>query len=156
MKFKKILALALCCVMAVGLLPAVSFADDSVTRILACSDFQNPDGNDAGKQVVSAVVQVMATHAHAYLLNDYYEVALKNKYAQDRTSAQMLDMVVAGISAPFEFAYELGFGDASYLAGISWNPVGDSITKGTDVTASGGAAFARSIPLSRLSPLGSP
>jgi hypothetical protein len=86
---------------------------------------------------VSAVIQVMATHAHAYLLNDYYEVALKNKYAQDRTSAQMLDMVVAGISAPFEFAYELGFGDASYLAGISWNPVGDSITKGTDVTASG-------------------
>ena len=57
MKFKKILALALCCVMAVGLLPALSFADDSVTRILACSDFQNPDGNDAGKQVVSAVVQ---------------------------------------------------------------------------------------------------
>ena len=85
---------------------------------------------------VSAVVQVMATHAHAYLLNDYYEVALKNKYAQDRTSARMLDMVVAGISAPFEFAYELGFGDASYLAGISWNPVGESITQGTDVTAS--------------------
>ena len=65
-----------------------------------------------------------------------YEVALKNKYAQDRTSARMLDMVVAGISAPFEFAYELGFGDASYLAGISWNPVGESITQGTDVTAS--------------------
>lgn len=85
---------------------------------------------------VSAVVQVMATHAHAYLLNDYYEVALKNKYAQDRTSARMLDMVVAGISAPFEFAYELGFGDASYLAGISWNPVGESITQGSDVTAS--------------------
>ncbi|MBE6726904.1 MAG: hypothetical protein E7576_17220 [Ruminococcaceae bacterium] len=85
---------------------------------------------------VSAVIQVMATHAHAYLLNDYYEVALKNKYAQDKTSAQMLDMVVAGISAPFEFAYELGFGDASYLAGISWNPVGDSITQSTDVTAS--------------------
>ncbi|MBQ6065462.1 MAG: metallophosphoesterase [Clostridia bacterium] len=57
MKLKKILVLALCCVMAVGLLPAVSFADDSVTRILACSDFQNPDGNDAGKQVVSAVVR---------------------------------------------------------------------------------------------------
>ncbi len=46
-------------------------------------------------------------------------------------------MLVVEISAPFEFAYELGFGDASYLAGISWNPVGDSITKGTDVTASG-------------------
>ena len=86
---------------------------------------------------VSAVVQALATHAHAYLLNDYYEVALKNKYAQDKTTAEMLDMVVAGISAPFEFAYELGFGDASYLAGITWNPVGDSITKGTDVTASG-------------------
>ncbi len=86
---------------------------------------------------VSAVIQVMATHAHAYLLNDYYEVALKNKYAQDRTSADMLDIVVKGISAPFEFAYELGFGDASYLAGITWNPVGDSITQGSDVTASG-------------------
>ena len=86
---------------------------------------------------VSAVIQVMAVHAHAYLLNDYYEVALKNKYAQDRTSAEMLDIVVAGISAPFEFAYELGFGDASYLAGITWNPVGDSITKGSDTTASG-------------------
>ena len=85
---------------------------------------------------VSAVIQVLATHAHAYLLNDYYEVALKNKYAQDRTSAEMLDIVVSGISAPFEFAYELGFGASSYLGGISWNPVGDSISQGTDVTAS--------------------
>ena len=85
---------------------------------------------------VSAVVQVMAVHAHAHLLNDYYEVALKSKYAQDKYSAEMLDLVVAGISAPFEFAYELGFGSDSYLGNITFGPVSDSIGKGSDMTAS--------------------
>ena len=85
---------------------------------------------------VSAVIQVMAVHAHEHLLKDYYEVALKSKYAQDKYSAVMLDTVVAGISAPFEFAYELGFGSDSYLGNITFSPVSDSIDKGTDMTAS--------------------
>lgn len=85
---------------------------------------------------VSAVVQVLAVHAHEHLLKDYYEVALKSKYAQDKYSAEMLDLVVAGITAPFEFAYELGFGSDSYLGNITFGPVSDSISQGTDVTAS--------------------
>ena len=85
---------------------------------------------------VSAVIQVLSVHAHEYLLEGYYEVALKSKYAQDAYTAQMLDIVVAGISAPFEFAYELGFGTDSFLKTITFQPIADSITKGTDVTAS--------------------
>ena len=54
---KKILSLLLCCAVALAALPAVCFAADGVTRVLACSDFQNPDGNDAGKAVVAEVVQ---------------------------------------------------------------------------------------------------
>lgn len=92
---------------------------------------------------VSAVIQVLSTHAHEYLLEGYYEVALKSKYAQDMYTAQMLDIVVDGISAPFEFAYELGFGDDSFLNKITLTPITDSITKGTDVTAS---TFATLLP----------
>ncbi|MBR4962067.1 MAG: hypothetical protein IKY52_14315 [Clostridia bacterium] len=92
---------------------------------------------------VSAVIQVLSTHAHEYLLEGYYEVALKSKYAQDAYTAQMLDIVVAGISAPFEFAYELGFGSDSFLKTITFQPIADSITKGTDVTAS---TFATLLP----------
>lgn len=92
---------------------------------------------------VSAVIQVLSTHAHEYLLEGYYEVALKSKYAQDAYTAQMLDIVVDGISAPFEFAYELGFGDDSFLNKITFNPIAESITKGTDVTAS---TFATLLP----------
>lgn len=85
----------------------------------------------------SAVIQVMSIHAHENLLHDYYETALKSKYAQDEYTAKMLDLVVAGISAPFELAYEFGFSGSSYLGGITFLPVRDSIDKGTDVTASG-------------------
>lgn len=92
---------------------------------------------------VSAVIQVLSTHAHEYLLEGYYEVALKSKYAQDAYTAQMLDLVVEGISAPFEFAYELGFGADSFLNTITFQPIADSITKGTDVTAS---TFATLLP----------
>ena len=90
---------------------------------------------------VSAVIQVMSTHAHEYLREDYYEVALKSKYAQDPYTAQMLDIVVEGISAPFEFAYELGFGADSYLNTITFKPIVDSIKNGTIVTASSFASL---------------
>lgn len=92
---------------------------------------------------VSAVIQVLSTHAHENLLEKYYEVALKSKYAQDAYTAQMLDIVVAGISAPFEFAYEFGFGDDSFLNQITFNPIFESITNGTDMTAS---TFATRLP----------
>lgn len=92
---------------------------------------------------VSAVIQVLSTHAHENLLEGYYEVALKSKYAQDAYTAQMLDIVVAGISAPFEFAYEFGFGGDSFLNLITFNPIYESITNGTDMTAS---TFATRLP----------
>ncbi len=86
---------------------------------------------------VSAVVQVLSVHAHENLLEDYYEVALKSKYAQDSYTAQMLDLVVAGISSPFEFVYEFGFNTAdSFLNTITFYPVNDSINAGSDVSAS--------------------
>ena len=56
MRMKKMIAVLLCCAMAFSLLSAAAFAEDGVTRVLACSDFQNPDGNEAGKQVVSSIV----------------------------------------------------------------------------------------------------
>ena len=59
MKMKKFLALVLCCVTACGLLPVCAFAEDGVTRVLACSDFQHPDGNEAGLQVVGAIVNTI-------------------------------------------------------------------------------------------------
>ncbi len=86
---------------------------------------------------VSAVVQVLSVHAHENLLENYYEVALKSKYAQDAYTAQMLDLVVDGISSPFEFVYEFGFSATdSFLNTISFWPVYESIGGGTDVSAS--------------------
>ncbi len=91
-------------------------------------------GEAAG--AVSAVVQVLSIDASENLVNLYYETALKSKYAQDSSTAEMLDIVSAGITAPFEIAYELGFANDSYLNNITFGPVADSITKGTDVIAS--------------------
>lgn len=85
---------------------------------------------------VSAVVQVLSTDAAQNMVSLYYDTALKSKYAQDSYTAEMLDIVSAGITAPFEFAYEFGIGSDSYLNTISFMPVADSITKGTDMTAS--------------------
>ena len=59
MNTKRIVAVLLGCVMLLGLIPVVSLSDDGVTRLLACSDYQNPDGNEAGEKVVSAVVDAM-------------------------------------------------------------------------------------------------
>ncbi len=58
------------------------------------------------------------------------------KYAQDQYTAKMLDLIVAGINAPFEFAYEFEFSASSYPGGISFVPVRTSISQGADVTAS--------------------
>lgn len=91
-------------------------------------------GEAAG--AVSAVVQVLSVDASENIVNLYYETALKSKYAQDSSTAEMLDIVSAGIAAPFEIAYEFGFGTDSYLNNITFGPVADSITKGIDVTAS--------------------
>lgn len=91
-------------------------------------------GEAAG--AVSAVVQVLSIDASENMVNLYYETALKSKYAQDSSTAEMLDIVSAGITAPFEIAYEFGFDKDSYLNNITFGPVADSITKGTDVTAS--------------------
>ena len=92
----------------------------------------------AGKAAgaVSAVVQVMSIDASENLVNLYYETALKSKYAQDTYTAEMLDIVSSGITASFEIAYEFGFASDSYLNNITFGPVADSITKGTNVTAS--------------------
>lgn len=92
---------------------------------------------------VSAVVQVLSTDAAQNMVSLYYDTALKSKYAQDSYTAEMLDIVSAGITAPFEFAYEFAFGGDSYLNGISFMPVADSITKGTNITAS---SFAKKLP----------
>ena len=54
MNKKKIIALLLGCALLVGISPVFSLSDDGVTRVLACSDYQNPDGNEAGEKVVSS------------------------------------------------------------------------------------------------------
>ena len=56
MNRKKVIALLLGCALLLGLSPVFSLSDDGVTRVLACSDYQNPDGNEAGEKVVSSVV----------------------------------------------------------------------------------------------------
>ena len=82
-------------------------------------------GSDAS--AASAVIQAMSVHAHRYLRPLYYETALKQKYSQDQLTAQMLDIIVNGIRAPFEFIY---------LNNYSYGPVQSSIQKNTDVVAS--------------------
>ncbi len=59
MSTKKLIAVLLGCVLLLGMIPVFSLSDDGVTRVLACSDFQNPDGNAAGEKVVSAVVDAI-------------------------------------------------------------------------------------------------
>ncbi len=83
---------------------------------------------------VSAVIQTLSVHAHEYLLNDYYEVALKSKYAQDTYISQMLDIVVAGIVSPFEYMY---------TRDISFVPVESSVSAQSNVTAS---TFQKNLP----------
>ena len=56
---KKALATILSAVLLFSVICIVPSADDGVTRVLACSDFQNPKGNEAGSAVVSAIVGAM-------------------------------------------------------------------------------------------------
>ena len=69
----------------------------------------------------------MPIHAHQYLRPLYYETALKQKYSQDQLTAQMLDIIVDGIRAPFEFIY---------LNSYSYGPVQTSIQQNTNMVAS--------------------
>ena len=69
----------------------------------------------------------MSVHSHRYLRNLYYETALKQKYSQDQMTPQMLDIIVDGIRAPFEFIY---------LNTYSYGPVQNSILRNTDMVAS--------------------
>ena len=75
----------------------------------------------------SAVIQAMSVHAHRYLRPLYFETALKQKYSQDQMTAQMLDIIVDGIRAPFEFIY---------LNSYSYGPIQTSIQRNTDMVAS--------------------
>ncbi len=79
----------------------------------------------------SAVIEAMSLHAHQYLLEDYYEVALKAKYAQDSYTAQMMDIIVDGIVNPFEMIYRSNMND------LPFKSIQDSIDKNTNVVASG-------------------
>lgn len=58
MKTKRFLAVILSLVMLLCMLPVFASAQDAVT-LLAGSDFQNPDGNDAGKKEVNAIIDAM-------------------------------------------------------------------------------------------------
>jgi len=75
----------------------------------------------------SAVIQVMSTHAHANMRRDYFETILKLKLVQDEYSAQMLDIIVDGIRAPFEFVY---------INSYAYSPVSNSIRSNTNKVAS--------------------
>ena len=55
MKTKKILALVLTVVMLLSSVSLISFAGD-VTTVLTGSDFQHPDGNEAGQKTVDSIV----------------------------------------------------------------------------------------------------
>ena len=86
-------------------------------------------GTVVGKQAsaASAVIQVMAVHSHEYLRELYYETALKQKYAQDQMTSRMLDIVVDGIRAPFEYLY---------MDSYSFDIAAESIQAGKLVVAS--------------------
>lgn len=58
MNFKKISALILSLVMIFSIIP-FAYAESSVTRIIAGSDFQHPDGNANGQKTVSAIIGSM-------------------------------------------------------------------------------------------------
>ncbi len=54
---------------------------------------------------LSTYLQAMTEYSAEYLMPEYYETALKVKYAQDETSALMLDLIRECASSPFEFMF---------------------------------------------------
>ena len=60
-RFTSFIAILLSALLLLGLTPAFSFADaaDNEIRLLACSDFQHPDGNTAGTASVNAILTAM-------------------------------------------------------------------------------------------------
>ena len=62
MKFKKIIIFFLIVIISVNSF-SFTFADDNtITTIIACSDFQNPNGNEAGKTTVSNILATMTAN----------------------------------------------------------------------------------------------
>ena len=88
MKTIRIVSFILCLLMFIGLLPAgtVVAASESFTTVLACSDFQNPSGNEAGITLVKSILSSVAqyggvTSADGFLCcgdYDYEYVDTKN------------------------------------------------------------------------------
>lgn len=85
---------------------------------------------DEAMAPLSAYLQAVTQYSSKYIMPAYYETALKVKYVQDNESAKVLDIIKAGITAPFEYTY------SSYLASLGYYAVNDSLAKQTNTIAS--------------------
>jgi hypothetical protein len=59
---------------------------------------------------VGAVIEALAAESRKSVLPAFYEVALKTKYARDEESAEMIDIICAGLSYNFGTEYVVPLG----------------------------------------------
>lgn len=84
---QRLIALLLCLVMVLtmGILPGDVDAAETSTTVIACSDFQNPNGNNAGAQTVQNITATMQnkgiTSADGFLCCGDYDYDITNNIA---------------------------------------------------------------------------
>lgn len=79
---------------------------------------------------LSAYLQAIAYYSYKDVVVEYFDIALKNKYARDEPTGRMLDIIREGINSPFEVAF------GSNYSSIVWTSISKSIEKDTNMFAS--------------------
>ncbi len=93
---KKLLALLLALVMMLSLLPTSVLATDSEpTVVIAGSDFQNPNGNDAGARTVTKIL-TQIKKADGFLFCGDYDYSTVNNQARTEAGITALKNAVTG------------------------------------------------------------
>jgi hypothetical protein len=57
------------------------------------------------KNTVGAALEAMCSMSSDTVIPVYYDLALKNKYSRDETTARMIDLIHESITADFAFAW---------------------------------------------------
>lgn len=126
---KKLLALLLALVMMLSLLPTSVLATDSEpTVVIAGSDFQNPNGNDAGARTVTNIL-TQIKKADGFLFCGDYDYSTVNNQARTEAGITALKNAVTGTYSTLtddRMVFVQGNHDAATANGLATSGVHDA------------------------------
>lgn len=65
--------------------------------------------------IIGAVVEALCADAYKYIMPAYFDIAMKNKYSRDETTARVLDIIHDSINTDFIYIYTVNVGDCGRI-----------------------------------------